>query len=206
MAAILGLTGGIACGKSAAAKIFAEFGVPVVDADEVARAVVVPNSDGLRAIVEAVGSEVLDEAGALDRKKLGARVFGNEDERAKLNAILHPRIGAESMRRLAEESVKNVPYVLYDAALLVENGSYRMFAGLIVVTTGTQTQRDRLMARDGLSADEAEQRIRAQMPLSEKVAVADYVIENRGSIDDLRSRVRQVHSAITSKFATKASG
>ncbi len=203
-APIVGLTGGIACGKSAAAERFRALGIDVVDADQVARDLVEPGTEGLSEIVTAFGHEVLRDDGTLDREKLGARVFGDDAARARLNGILHPRIAAESGTRLAKAAATDAPYAIYDAALLVENGSYRMFAGLVVVTCDEETQRARLMARNGYSAEEAQARIRAQMPLTEKVAVADYVIDNRGTMADLDREVTRVHAALVARFGAGA--
>jgi dephospho-CoA kinase len=200
-APIVGLTGGIACGKSAAANRFRALGIEVVDADQVARDLVEPGTEGLDEIVTAFGREVLRDDGALDREKLGACVFGDDAARATLNGILHPRIAAESGARLAKAAETDAPYAIYDAALLVENGSYRMFAGLVVVTCDEKTQRARLVARNGYSPEEARARIRAQMPLAEKVAVADYVIDNRGTMADLDREVTRVHDALVARFA-----
>ncbi len=121
---VFGLTGGIASGKSTVAKLFVEAGVPVVDADEVARAVVQPGSDGLAAVVAAFGEAVLLPDGTLDRKGLGARVFADAGARATLNGILHPRIAAESGRRIAELDAQGFSLACYDAALIVDGGGW----------------------------------------------------------------------------------
>src|SRR5690606_29018251 len=125
----------------------------VVDADQIARDVVAPGTEGLAEIVEAFGREVLLPDGTLDRKRLGDRVFADPAARAKLNAITHPRIGAASAARMAELAETGAPYLIYEAALLVENGIHRAMAALVVVTARPETQLRRLMARDGI--DEA---------------------------------------------------
>jgi len=197
---IVGLTGGIGSGKSTVARFFAEAGVPVVDADQVARDVVEPGTEGLAEVVSAFGPEVLDATGRLDRAALGRIVFSDADARARLEAILHPRIAQASMARFTELSSEGHPYVIYEAALLVENGTYRMMNALVVVTASEATQIERVRARDGLDEAEARARIAAQLPLAEKVRVADYVIENEGSLEQTRERTLEVHRALEARF------
>jgi dephospho-CoA kinase len=198
--AIVGLTGGIGSGKSAVARMFAELGVPVVDADRVARDVVQRGSDGLAEVVAAFGSDVVGANGELDRKKLADRVFGDEPARKKLEGILHPRIALRSMELLGALSNAGHPYAIYEAALLVENGSYRTMNALVVVTASPSTQIERVRARDGLGEDAARARIAAQLSLEEKVRVADYVIENDGSLEATRARTEEVHRALLARF------
>lgn len=196
----IGLTGGIASGKSTVAKLLVELGVAVVDADALAREVVAPGSDGLAEVVAAFGAHVLDESGQLDRKRLGAIVFTDANARARLNAITHPRIATLSAQRIAEHQTSATPYVVYEAALLVEGGLYRAMAALIVVTAGALEQQARIERRDGLTPQEAEARIAAQLPTAAKVAVADYVIENDGDLVQLRGRTEDVHRQILQRF------
>ncbi len=193
---VLGLTGGIACGKTAVARGFARRGVPVVDADVVARDVVAPGTEGLAAVVSAFGDEVLGPDGALDRKRLGARVFGDAGARRTLEAILHPRIAAESMARLAAHAGDGHGFALYDAALLVENGTHASLSGLVVVTARPEVQLARLVARDGCTEAEARARIAAQLPLARKVAVATHVVELAGGRERLEARVAEVYAAL----------
>lgn len=200
MGAAVGLTGGIASGKSTVARFFAEEGVPVIDADVVARDVVARGTDGLREVVAAFGDGVLATDGTLDRKALAALVFADQAKRKRLETITHPRIGAESMRRLGAALATGVPYALYEAALLVENGSYRMFAALVLVAASDSAQLARLMARDEITEAEARARLAAQLPLAEKRRVADYVIENDGDLDALRAHTRELHSTLTHRF------
>jgi dephospho-CoA kinase len=202
---VVGLTGGIASGKSTVARLFGALGVPVVDADAVARDIVAPGSDALREIAAAFGAEVIVD-GALDRAALGVRVFADTEARRRLEAITHPRIAAESGRRLALALAGGAPYALYEAALLVENGAYKMFPALVVVTAPEDVQRARIAARDGLDATQAQARIAAQAPVAAKVAVADWVIENAGDLAALEERVRAVHAAILARFTAKADG
>lgn len=198
--AIVGLTGGIGSGKSTVARMFAELGVPVVDADQVAREVVEPGTDGLRAVVDAFSTDVLQEDGTLDRKKLAERVFADADARRKLESILHPRIAAASMDRFRELAREGHPYAIYEAALLVESGSYRWMQAVVVVSASERTQIERIRRRDGLDCEAARQRIAAQLPLKEKVAVADYVISNEGDLEATRARTLEVHRALLARF------
>jgi dephospho-CoA kinase len=201
---VLGLTGGIACGKTAVAQLFMERGVPVVDADAVARDVVAPGTDGLAAVVAAFGAGVLAPDGTLDRKRLGQLVFSDEAARRTLNGILHPRIGAESMARLAALSSEGHGFAFYDAALLVENGLHRNFAGLVVVTARPEVQLARLMARDGITEAEARQRVEAQWPLARKVAVATHVVDNSGTRERLAARVAEVYAELVIEHGAPA--
>lgn len=197
----VGLTGGIACGKSTVARLFAELGVPVVDADRVAREIVRKGTGGYREVVAAFGAEILGDDGEIDRGKLGTLVFGNAALRGKLNAITHPRIAEESATQIATLSESGVPYVLYEAALLVENGIDKLLPALVVVTAPEATQVARIVSRDRVSEADARARIAAQMPNAEKAKAATHVIENVGAIHELRERVREVHGALVAQFA-----
>lgn len=181
---VFGLTGGVASGKSTVAQRLRERGIPVIDADEVARDVVRPGTDGLAAVVSAFG-DVLASDGTLDRKRLGERVFADPEARRRLEGILHPRIAAETARRIADLDARGVEFACYDAALLVERGLYEAFRPLVVVSLPREQQRERLMAREGISATEADRRIDTQLPLEKKLAVADVVLDNRGTRDEL---------------------
>ena len=193
----VGLTGGIACGKSTVASIFHELGIPIVDADQIAREVVAPGSEGLDEIVKAFGDEVLQADGALDRKALGRVVFADAAKRKQLEAITHPRIAQAGMAALAALGAStDAPYLIYEAALLVESGAHRMFPALVVVAVSPAVQLARLVARDGDPQD-ARARIASQMPMEEKVAAATHVIWNDGDHAALRVRVAEVHEALT---------
>lgn len=202
---ILGLTGGIACGKSAVAALLAAQGVPVVDADQGAREVVAPGSDGLAAVVAEFGVAVLAPDETLDRKRLGERVFGDATARQRLNAILHPRIAQWSAERFLALATEGHPFALYEAALLVENGAHRAMGGLIVVTARPEVQSARLMARDGIDAAAAQARIDAQWPLAEKAAVATEVIDNSGDREALRAQVDELHARLVAAFVQPGS-
>lgn len=196
---VYGLTGGIACGKSTVAAMFRAHGVGVVDADQLAREVVLPGTPALAAIVEAFGSDVLDADGSLLRKKLGERVFGKPEALATLNAITHPRIAALGMRRLMELQQSDAPYLLYEAAILVEQGMQRSFAGLIVVYVAPEVQLARLMARDGAGEADARARIASQIPLEQKIAMADWTIDNGGTEEQTRAAVDALHTQLLSR-------
>jgi dephospho-CoA kinase len=186
---VIGLTGGIASGKSAVAATLRELGHPVIDADALARQVVEPGSPALAEIVARFGREVLDAEGRLDRKRLGDIVFSDAAARADLNRIIHPRIGAAGQAEIARLAAAGAPLVFYEAALLVENGLARAFDGLIVVAVSPEIQLARLIARDGLGRPEAEARLAAQLPLETKLAAATHVIDNGEGPDATRVQV-----------------
>lgn len=198
-----GLTGGIASGKSSVARRFRAQGVPVVDADQVAREVVEPGSDGLVEVVDAFGAGVVASDGTLDRKALAAVVFGDEAARRRLNAILHPRIAARTAELGATYAARGEPIVCYEAALLVENGVADAFRPLVLVAAPEEEQVRRTMARDGLTEAEARARLAAQMPLSAKRAVADHVIDNDGDLAQLERRADEVLAAIRAGAAMR---
>jgi dephospho-CoA kinase len=193
---LFGLTGGIASGKSAVAARLRARGVPVIDADQLAREVVAPGTEGLGAIVSAFGPGVLGPDGALDRKALAAIVFNDEGRRRRLNGLTHPRISLLTMQRSAELSARGEPLACYEAALLVENGAADAFRPLVVVACPEEIQIARMQARDGATSGEAVARIRAQKPLAEKVAVADFVVDTSGAMEDTVRRTDEVLEAI----------
>jgi dephospho-CoA kinase len=203
---VVGLTGGIAAGKSTVARSFAALGVPIVDADKLARDAVAPGSDGLAEIVAVFGPEVLLPDGNLDRKALGARVFADAGLRARLNAITHPRIAQLGAQRIAEHGKAGANYVIYEAALIVENNLQRAMNALVVVSVDPVVQLARLIKRDGLTQSEAEARIAAQMPLEKKLEVADYVVDNSGEPEIAAERVAEVHGLILARLDLLARG
>lgn len=205
MKPVVGLTGGIASGKTTVATMFSDLGIPVIDADELARDVVEPGTPGLSQVVHALGKDVLDSEGRLDRKKVGEQVFRHPDAREKLNAILHPLIAEAGAKRIAAYAEHEAPYLIYEAALLVETGTHRSFSALIVVSADESVQRLRLIARDGYSVAEANARIDSQLPLSHKVAVADYVITNNGNQESTRKQVEEVNAQIVARFQSAGS-
>ncbi|MDW8247459.1 MAG: dephospho-CoA kinase [Sandaracinaceae bacterium] len=195
---VIGLTGGIASGKSTVARRFRELGVPVVDADMIARELVAPGSEALKEIVQHFGLEFLTPQGELNRAKLGEFVFSNDAARKKLESIIHPRIAQASIEKLAALSQKGFPYAIYEAALLVEGGRWKWLDGLIVVAASPEIQLARLRARDGLDEAQALARIRAQAPLEEKLKAATWVIWNDGDLDSLFVKVDALHGEILS--------
>lgn len=198
--AVIGLTGGIASGKSVVARELRALGVAVIDADLLAREVVAKGSEGLAEVVRAFGEEVLQPDGTLDRERVAARVFHDAEARARLNAIVHPRIGQLSLERIAAAQASSTPYVVYEAPLLVETGSYRGLSALVVVATAPATQLTRVIARDGMSTESAQARLAAQMPLEAKVAVADYVIQNDAGVAELTAQVAALHQTLCKRF------
>ena len=195
---IYGLSGGIASGKSTVAAMLRSLGAPVIDADLLAREVVAPGSDGLAEIVADFGPEILDERGALARKALAARVFGDSEARRRLEAITHPRIAAASAAALEELRQTGERLAFYEAALLVETGGSRALDGLVVVSAPASVQLARLRGRDGLSEGEARARIKSQLPLADKVAAADFVIDTGGSLEDTRGQVEALYKTLAS--------
>jgi dephospho-CoA kinase len=195
--AVYGLTGGIACGKSTVAALFAEWGASVVDADQVARDVVLPGTPGLARLVETFGPSILDDTGALRRERLGALVFSDSGMRGKLDAIMHPLIAAESARRMAAALGSTRVPVFYEAALLVETGRGGDFPGLVVVACSPEVQLRRLLARNpDLGVDGARDRISSQMSVQDKVAAATWTIWNDGDHAALREASRRVFDAV----------
>ena len=189
----VGLTGGIASGKSTVSGMFRDLGVPVIDADIIAREVVAPGSRALGAIVDAFGEEVLTEEKSLNRARLGEIVFSDPAKKKVLEGILHPEIIAEQDRRLKGlEREGRTPVAIVDAAVMIESGSWKRFDSLVVVDCDESQQIGRLRLRNGMNEEEAVRRVNAQMPLSEKVKYADHVIDNRGSIDDTRKQVEEL--------------
>lgn len=197
---VFGLTGGLASGKGVVGARFAARGLPVINADELARAVVVPGSEGLRAVVEAFGTVVLDDGGGLDRKKLAARVFADPEARRRLEGVTHPRIRALMHQRVAELAKRGEPLACYEAPLLIEVGIAEEMRPLVVVAASEAEQVARAQKRDHMSETEARRRISAQLPLAEKVRVADYVIENDAGITDAEAAADRVLDAICRRF------
>ncbi len=168
-------------------------GIPVIDADAIAREVVAPGSRALEAVVEAFGEGVLADGGGLDRARLGRIVFSDPARRKALERILHPEIVAEQDRRLKDiERAGDAPVAVVDAALMIESGGWRRFDLIVVVDCDESQQISRLRLRNGMDADEARRRMNAQMPLSEKVRYADYVIDNRGAVEDTRRQTEEL--------------
>lgn len=185
----IGLTGGIASGKSTVCKRFIELGVPVIDADESARIVVAPGSPGLARILETFGTDMLMPGGTLDRRALRALVFADAARRRELEGILHPLIRDDMERRAAQ---CRGPYLVMAIPLLIESGRTN-FDRILVIDTDENAQLNRIVARDGGTLAQARAILAAQAGRAERRAVADDVIENMGTLADLRHAVDQVH-------------
>ncbi len=199
----VGLTGGIGSGKSEVTRRLAALGAYVVDADVLAREVVEPGTPGLAAVAAEFGAEVLRPDGSLDRDRLGAIVFADPAARARLNAIVHPLVGAATAERFAAALADAI--VVHDVPLLVEVGLAAAYDVVLVVAATAETQGSRLVRARGMSADEARSRIAAQAPLADKLAVADFVITNDGSLDDLDRQVQAVWLALQDRLRTRPS-
>ncbi|MCY1077017.1 dephospho-CoA kinase [Archangium lansingense] len=195
---LYGLTGGIASGKSTVSRILRELGAQVLDADVIAREVVEPGSPGLQAVAERFPG-VLDADGRLDRAKLGARVFGDAQERAALNAILHPLIGQQFLLRTQALAELGVERVIYDAPLLIENRLHEGMDGVVLVWVPREVQKARLMGRDGLDEAAAEARLAAQLPLDGKRQHATWLVDNSGDLGTTRARVEEVWRAMLAR-------
>lgn len=177
---IIGLTGGIAMGKSLVSKIILDQGHVVIDADQLAREVVFPHSFGLRAIGRVFGSGVIDDQGHLNRGALRDQIFKDSGKRLVLERITHPLIQWRAQREFERMRMSGVPLVFYDAALIYEKDLVRQFDQVVVVKTSTEVQLERLCERDKISADEGNSRISSQMPIDQKTQQADFVIDNSG--------------------------
>jgi dephospho-CoA kinase len=196
---LFGLTGGIASGKSTVGARFSARGVSVIDADSLARDVVLPGTDGLSEIRKAFGDAILREGGALDRKALAAIVFADEGKRKRLNAILHPRIARATAVRAAELAARGEPIACYEAALLVENGLADAFRPLVVVAAPLPLQVQRAVSRDGTTPEEARARIAAQTSLMDKIKIADFVITNDADLAALERAADDVLDRVCAK-------
>ena len=185
---LYGLTGGIASGKSTAARYFAERGVPIIDADRLARELVEPDQPALEEIARR-WPEVVAADGHLQRQALADVVFNDPGARRELEAILHPRIRAETLRRAQELASTGHAYAVYEAALIFETGGETALDGVILVSASPETQHARLAAREGPSAKDVEKRIAAQLPLQEKRRRARWILENDGTEQSLREQV-----------------
>ncbi len=190
---IVGLTGGVASGKTAVSEVLREEGAYIVDADQIARDLVRPQRPAWSEIVRIFGKEILQEDGSIDRKKLADRVFADPDQRKLLNQILHPLITGEIDRKTGEIAQKDPKaIVVIDAPLLIEVGYQRRVDKLMVVTSTQIEQIERVKARDGISSEEAMRIVSSQMPVEEKVKLADFVIRNEGSLAEVREKAKEV--------------
>lgn len=194
---ITGLTGSIATGKSTVSKMLAERGAVIVDADKIVRQVQEQGRPAWRDIVAEFGEEILLPSGELDRPKLGAIVFSDEAKRQRLNEIVHPRVREERDRQTRAALEQNPQaVVIWDIPLLIETGIYKEVDKTIVVYVDRETQYKRLLERDELPPEQAEKRIASQMPIDEKKAYADYLIDNRGSLEETLAQVNRVYEEL----------
>jgi dephospho-CoA kinase len=206
---LVGLTGGLATGKSTVSAILRSLGCIIIDADVLAREVVEPGQPALAAIAQEFGAEVLQADGSLDRKRLGAIVFADPARRRRLEAITHPAIRDRYLSQLAALEAQGFEgIVVWDAPVMIESGGYQHVDELVVVVTDAATQRTRALSRDGDRAD-AERKIASQMPLADKAALADFVIDNSGTREETEARTRAVHAALLAEqraLAARATG
>jgi dephospho-CoA kinase len=204
MTKIVGLTGGIGSGKSTVAKLLSELGAVVVDADAIVHELQAPGSPVLAELTEAFGSGILDSSGALDRAALGSIVFDDAEARARLGAIVHPKVGAEMARRVASAREAGTKIIVLDIPLLFEGrkagtgtAAQLGYDATVLVWVPEEAQIERQMKRDGCDRDEALRRIRAQLPIDEKRQMADFVIDNSGSPEQAKRQVRALYATLS---------
>ncbi|MFC5178837.1 dephospho-CoA kinase [Nocardioides taihuensis] len=191
----VGLTGGVASGKSSVSAMLAELGAVVIDADQLAREVVAPGTEGLAEVVAAFGPGVLTPEGELDRPALGAIVFADEARRRVLEAIVHPRVRARGAE--LEAAAPPGALVVHDIPLLAETGQADAFDAVIVVDAPAELQVERMVGQRGMTREDAEARIAAQASREDRRAIATYVIDNTGTLEDLRARVAEIVAELT---------
>ena len=194
---VIGLTGGIASGKTLVSDTFAELGAPIVDADLLAREVVEPGSDGLNGLVELFGSDIIDQNAMLDRAALRTLIFNNPKAREKVDALLHPMIRALSEKRIHQLQENRHPYIIYAVPLLVETGQMERFDRIVVVDVPVSLQVQRLMSRDDSTEEQAKRIIKSQASQQQRLAVADEVVDNSGTIESTVSQVQALHEQFT---------
>jgi len=189
---IIGLTGSIASGKSTVANMLKEYGLPIVDADVVARLVVEPGTPTLQKIVEAFGEEALTEDGSMNRQKIGSLIFNDEEKRKQLNSIIHPAIRQEMLRQRDAYLENGSKTVIMDIPLLFESQLQHFVEKILVVSVSEETQLNRLMERNQLTEEEAAARIASQLPLSVKEQGADAVINNNGTVEETAKQLEDI--------------
>ena len=202
----VGLTGGIATGKSTVGMMFIELGCHLIDADRITHGLLQPGQAVHAAVVQAFGQRILTQDGTINRKILGEIVFQDPQARSTLNGLVHPAVIQRQREWLNEMEASDPRGIsIADAALMIEVGTYKNYDKVIVVTCRPEVQKQRLRARSGLSEEEAEARIRSQMPLEEKARHADYVVDNSGDLAATRRQVAEVNSKLR-EFASNTSG
>ncbi|GGA81833.1 dephospho-CoA kinase [Ornithinibacillus halotolerans] len=192
MSLVIGLTGSIATGKSTVSSMLRQLHIPVVDADQIARVVVEPGEPALTEIVHVFGEDILQPDGTLDRKKLGSIIFKNEDKRKLLNSIIHPAIRKKMMEEKDTYLKQGESCVVLDIPLLFESKLTHLVDKVLVVAVEEDVQLERLMERDGSTKEEAQVRIDSQIPIKEKVKLADAVINNNGTIDKTYQQLKEI--------------
>ena len=192
---LIGLTGGAGSGKSTVAGMFHELGAAIVDADEAAHAVYAPGTDGFDAVVAAFGRDYV-RAGQVDRAKLGAVVFSDADARARLNAIVHPRVRQWMADRTAEAAERGAEVVIHDVPLLFENGLQSLYSATVLAYARPATQLSRLTGERGVARERAESMLASQMPIDEKRSLADHIVDNDGSLAETRRQVEEVWARV----------
>ena len=204
---IVGLTGGVATGKSSVSRMLKEEGAYIIDADQIAKELVEPHSPAWNEIQSIFGQEILSRDDLIDRKKLAAIVFSSPEKRKLLSRILHPRIKKEMARRVNAIGQKDPQaIVVIDAPLLVETGYHREMERVILVLSTEMQQIERLRNRDGMDPEDARKIISSQMPLKEKMKVADFIIENEGSLEEARRRVKEIFQELRGLAMEKKRG
>ena len=195
----IGLTGGLASGKSLVGRTLADLGCFLIKADDLGRMVQEPGGEAYEGIVKEFGREILTPEGAIDRRRLAALAFHDPERLKRLNALVHPPVKARE-RQLQEEFARRSPdgIAVTEAAILVETGTYREYDKLIVAVCRPEQQIERAMARDGLTREEIMDRVRRQMPLEEKRKHADYVIDTSGAKEDTLAQTRAVYNSLRS--------
>jgi dephospho-CoA kinase len=189
---LIGLTGGIASGKSTVAAMLRRLGAAIINADDLSREVVQPGQEAWQEIIDTFGAQVLQKDQTLDRKKLRRIVFDNREARQKLEAIIHPRVRSLAEQRVRELAAAGSSIIVYEVPLLFENQIHLWLRPVILVACDVATQKNRLQKRDRLTDTEAQQHLEAQMSLADKRKLADYVIDNNGSPEELEQQVRAV--------------
>lgn len=193
---LIGLTGGIAAGKSAVATMLQRLGAKIIDADELAREIVEPGQEAWREIIAAFGREIIRQDQSIDREKLRKKVFEDEQARKRLESITHPRIRTLAQQKIQQLAREGAEIIVYVVPLLFENRLHLWLRPVILVACDSAIQKERLQKRDKLNEGEIRRHLEAQMGLEEKKKLADFIVENDGSLEELEKKVREVWEKI----------